>query len=170
MKSLQKADAGAELAALFEETVALYHQLTADAARIHGLGSLSGPRRTLLMSLARSGPRTVAHMARDRAQSRQRFQPLVDRLIDDGLVESRPNPLHKQSRLMALTSKGEQAVAAIVKREGVLRAQLRPLSSRRSLLSAAAVLRDVRQTLQAQLPGIIRSVGRSKRPPGAFQS
>jgi DNA-binding MarR family transcriptional regulator len=163
MKPLQRTDASAELATLFEETVALYHRLTADASSIHGLGSLSGPRRTVLMALTRTGPRTVAHMARDRAQSRQRFQPLVDRLIADGLVEARSNPMHKQSRLMTLTAKGEQAVARIVQRERTMRAQLRPQSSRRSLRSAAAVLRDVRHTLESQLPGIIRSTGRLKR-------
>ena len=156
-------DVSDALAGVFEEVVALYHRLTADASSIHGLGSLSGPRRTVLLSLARTGPRTVAHMARARAQSRQRFQPLVDRLIADGLVAARPNPLHKQSHLMALTGKGEQAVARIVQREALLRSQLRPRSSRRNLAQAATVLRDVRETLETQLPEIIRKAGRLKR-------
>jgi len=69
------------LDAVFEETVALYHRLTADAAMIHRRGALSGPRRTVLLGLARSGPQSVAHMARTRAQSRQRLQPLVNGLM-----------------------------------------------------------------------------------------
>ena len=66
-----------QLAALFDETVRLYLRLSALSTRIHGGGQLSGPRRTVLVGLARGGAQTVAQMARARAQSRQRFQPLV---------------------------------------------------------------------------------------------
>src|SRR5919109_832728 len=89
-----------ELGELFDEAVALYLRLTALAATMYHHGELSGPRRTLLMALARSGPRTVAHLARARAQSRQRLQPLVNALVDEGLLATEPNPLHKQSPLV----------------------------------------------------------------------
>src|SRR5688572_288539 len=99
-----------ELARLFDETVLVYLRLTAVATRLHGGGPLSGPRRTVLAALADGGPQTVAQMARTRAQSRQRFQPLINALIEDELVEAMPNPAHRQSRLMVITAKGRRAV------------------------------------------------------------
>src|SRR5688572_4970632 len=79
------------IAALCDENVLFYLRLSELAAKIHRQGPLSGPRRTILAGLARSGPRTVAHMARDRGQARQRIQPVVNSLIDDGLLQAAPN-------------------------------------------------------------------------------
>jgi DNA-binding MarR family transcriptional regulator len=152
--------ANAHLAVLFDETVKLYHRLTADAVTIHRFGSMSGPRRTVLVGLARSGPQTVSDMARARAQSRQRFQPLVNALIADGLVVARPNPRHKQSHLMVLTARGEQTVKQILDMESALRRQFKLSRSPRSVAQAAAVLRDVRLALEDQLPLLLRRVRR----------
>ena len=150
----------AQLAVLFDETVKLYHRLTADAMTIHRFGSMSGPRRTVLVGLARSGPQTVSDMARARAQSRQRFQPLVNGLIADGLVAARPNPRHKQSHLMVLTAKGEKTVKAIVALESALHQHFKLPRPSRSIAQAAAVLRDVRLALEDQLPLLLRRVRR----------
>lgn len=144
-----------ELDELFRETVALYWRLTADAAAIHRKGSLSGPRRTILQALASSGPQTVAHLARQRSQSRQRFQPLVNALIREGLVRAQPNPVHRRSALLELTADGHRHVKTIIAREQSLRDRLRPSSSRTALKKAAAVLRDVRQSLAEQMPRLI---------------
>jgi len=152
--------AGLALEALFEETVALYHRLTADATAIHRAGALSGPRRTVLLRLARSGPQTVAHMARARAHSRQRFQPLVNRLVADGLVEARPNPSHKASPLMALTPRGRRTVARIVERERGLLARITISKAPAAVVQAVAVLRDVRRALETQLPELLTSGSR----------
>jgi DNA-binding MarR family transcriptional regulator len=146
--------------ALFEETVALYHRLTADAAAIHRAGALSGPRRTVLLGLARSGPQTVAHMARTRAQSRQRFQPLVNRLIADGLVEPRPNPTHKASPLMALTARGHQTVERIVERERSLLGNVKMSNPSAAIVRAVDVVRGVRRALERQLPDLLKSSSR----------
>jgi DNA-binding MarR family transcriptional regulator len=148
---------GVALGTLFEEAVALYHQLTSDAALIHGLGSMSGPRRTVLVALARSGPQTVAHLARARAQSRQRFQPLVNGLLTDGFVETRPNPMHTRSPLIGLTAKGGRAVKRIVSTEAALRERVKVASSPRSLSRAAAVVREVRLALKDQVPQMVRA-------------
>lgn len=156
----QTRGSSAELAALFEETVALYHRLTADAAAIHRLGSLSGPRRTVLLALARTGPQTVAHMARARAQSRQRFQPLVNALMADGLIEPQRNPMHKRSHRMALTAKGRTAVKRMVRTESALRSRLELTSPSRRVGRAAAVLREVRLALETQMPQLLRGLRR----------
>jgi DNA-binding MarR family transcriptional regulator len=153
----------AALELLFEETVSLYHQLTASAVKIHGGGALSGPRRTVLVGLARSGRQTVAQMARGRAQSRQRFQPLVNGLIADGLVEAVPNPSHKSSPLIALTRRGERSVRTILERESSLRARFRIESSPAAVRRAAMVLREVRHALIAQLPELLAAIDRPSR-------
>jgi hypothetical protein len=67
-----------ELASLFDETVALYLRLSAVSGSIDRRGDLSGPRRTLVLIMARTGPQTVAALGRIRSQSRQRIQLLVD--------------------------------------------------------------------------------------------
>jgi DNA-binding MarR family transcriptional regulator len=145
-----------ELGALFDETVMLYLRLTALAAAMYGRGELSGPRRTLLMALVRSGPRTVAHLARGRSQTRQRLQPLVNAMIDEGLLATQPNPVHKQSRLVVVTPRGQKRAREIAAREGALREQLRLASSRRRVVDAVEVLRDVRQALERQGPEMLR--------------
>jgi DNA-binding MarR family transcriptional regulator len=141
---------------LFDEAVALYLRLTALAATMYHHGELSGPRRTLLMALARSGPRTVAHLARARAQSRQRLQPLVNALVDEGLLATEPNPLHKQSPLVVLTPRGQQLAHEIATYEGGLREKLRLASSRRRIIDAVDVLRDVRHALETQASDLLR--------------
>ena len=152
------------LAVLFRETVSLYWRLTADSAAIHGVGELSGPRRTILTGLHETGPQTVAHLARSRAQARQRLQPIINSLIDDGLLTPEPNPVHKRSPLMVLTAKGEKHVRHILATEAALLARLRPASSSSEMLKAAAVLQDVRETLRKQLPELLRGAPTKARP------
>jgi DNA-binding MarR family transcriptional regulator len=149
---------------LFKETVSLYWRLNADSAAIHGVGELSGPRRTILLALHETGPQTVAHLARSRAQARQRLQPVINSLVDDGLVAAQPNPMHKRSPLMVLTTGGERRVRQILKKETALLARLRPASSSPALLAAAAVLQDVRETLRDQLPPLLRGAAPRRKP------
>ena len=138
-----------DLARLFGECVSLYLQLQAEASAIYRRGDLSGPRRTVLVALA-AGPQTVTSLARARAQARQRFQPLVDALLADGLVERKANPSHKRAYLVALTAAGKAAVRHIQDTESALRAQLRVPVSRRRVEDAALVLHEVRSALAAQ--------------------
>ena len=149
-----------ELALLFDETVALYLRLTATAAAIYGQGAISGPRRTVLVALARSGPQTVAQLARARAQSRQRLQPLVNHLVREGLLELAENPAHARSPLVVLSPAGRTAIRRILETEDSLRARLRLDIPARRLTTAAAVLRDVRLALASQMDGILRDARR----------
>lgn len=139
-----------ELARVFEETVGLYLRLSAIAATLYHRGEISGPRRTLLVALARLGPQTVASLARSRAQSRQRLQPLVDSLVDERLLVRRENPAHRRAYLVDLTPKGKAVVRHVLKREGALRAKLDLRISARRLADAAAVLRTVRHAIETQ--------------------
>lgn len=144
------------LSGLFDEVVALYHGLTRSAALIHGRGPLSGPRRTVLITLQRMGPQTVSGLARTRHESRQRLQPLVNTLLAGGLVEASANPLHKKAPLIALTRKGQRTVEAIVKREAMLRSGLRFDVSAARIRNAATLIATVRAGLERQLPDLVK--------------
>ena len=152
-----------ELALLFDETVALYLRLPATASAIYRQGAMSGPRRTVLVALARTGPQTVAQLARARAQSRQRIQPLVNSLVREGLLQLAENPAHRRSPIVVLTPKGRRAIRRILETEDALRARLRLHVPARRLTAAAAVLRDVRLGLASQMDAILRDA-RHRRP------
>src|SRR5215207_2493728 len=81
-----------ELALLFDETVALYLRLTATASAIYRQGAMSGPPRTVLVAVARSGPQTVAQLARARAVA----------------------PAHRRSPIVGLTPDGRKAIRRIL--------------------------------------------------------
>ena len=136
------------LGEFFDESVRVYLRLSALAVKMHGKGPLSGPRRTVLLGLARSGPRTVAQMAREREQSRQRFQPLVNALIADGLLEAVPNPAHRQSPLIALTARGERAVQRIRQIEVEWRPRLNVHVSTVRLKDTVKVMQLIRAELE----------------------
>jgi|SRR5688500_10351774 DNA-binding MarR family transcriptional regulator len=140
-----------EISELFDETVRFYLRLSALAAKMHGEGPLSGPRRTVLVSLHRSGPRTVAQLAREREQSRQRFQPLVNALIADGLLVATPNAAHRQSPLIVLTAKGRRTVQRIHAIEQAWRPRLDVTIPQARLTDATAVLREIRSGLERLL-------------------
>ena len=137
-----------QLGEFFDESVRVYLRLSALAVKMHGKGPLSGPRRTVLLGLARSGPRTVAQMAREREQSRQRFQPLVNALIADGLLAAVPNPAHRQSPLIALTAKGERAVQRIQQIEVEWRPRLHVHVSTLRLKDTVDVMQLIRTELE----------------------
>ncbi len=137
-----------ELSELFDESVRFYLRLSAVAAQMHGEGPLSGPRRPVLVSLHRSGPRTVAQLARERAQPRQRFQPLVNALVADGLLQAVPNLAHKQSPLIVLTAKGRHMVRRIHATERAWRPRLDVTIPKARVTAATAVLREVRLGLE----------------------
>jgi DNA-binding MarR family transcriptional regulator len=140
-----------EMSALFDESVRFYLRLSALATKMHGDGPLSGPRRTVLIGLHRSGPRTVAQLAREREQSRQRFQPIVNALIADGLLQAVPNAAHKQSPLIVLTANGRRAVQRIQATEQTWRPRLKVATSEARLASATRTLREVRAGLESLL-------------------
>jgi len=58
-------------------------------------------------------PMTVPQVARRLGVSRQHILRLTNELVDEGLVELRPNPDHKTSPLVHLTPAGEATLHAI---------------------------------------------------------
>jgi DNA-binding MarR family transcriptional regulator len=80
--------------------------------------------RAVLDLLHRNGPLTVPQMSRAQALSRQFVQRMVNDALARGYAETRPNPAHRRSSLIALTPAGERAVRTVVAHE---HAQLRQI-------------------------------------------
>src|SRR5690606_8560802 len=90
------------------------HRLTARAvsAGLEGTGVTLG-MRAVLEQLHVGGPQTVPAVGRALVLPRQVVQRLVDEAARHGLVELRPNPAHRRSRLVALTDAGRRAFAGV---------------------------------------------------------
>src|SRR5687768_12419919 len=136
-------EAKVELARLLEEVVRFYLSLTHTATLMYRRGEVSGPRRTLLVMLSRTGPMTVAQIARARHEARLRVQPLVNGLVSEGALAYAQNPAHKRSPFVKLTPKGEKVVKHISDLENTLRARLKLDMSAAAMTAAAHVLRRV---------------------------
>ena len=73
--------------------------------RAHGL---SAADRAVLEFLYPENELTVPEIATRYQVSRQHVQVTVNALLEDGFLESRPNPRHKRSPLIALTRVGRE--------------------------------------------------------------
>jgi DNA-binding MarR family transcriptional regulator len=95
-----------EVSQLIERVSALtvaFHQLVAEVSARSGI---TNQQAGLLRSLEQ--PRTMSALAAERACDPSNITGLVDRLERLGLVERRPNPADRRSRLLALTSAGRR--------------------------------------------------------------
>ncbi len=80
-------------------------QLADSYLRAHGL---SAADRAVLEFLYPDGALSVPEIAARYQVSRQHVQVTVNTLLDDGFLQSRPNPRHKRSPLFALTHVGRE--------------------------------------------------------------
>ena len=74
---------------------------------------LSTPLRAVLERVLEDGPQPVPAIARSLFVTRQGVQTLVDEGRALGYLESRPNPTHRRSHLIALTPAGRTAYESI---------------------------------------------------------
>ena len=96
------------------------------------------------------GPSTVPALARARPVSRQHIQVLVNRLLELGLVETRKNPAHERSSLVALTRAGARRFETMHRSEGhALDGAKFPVSEAR-MNAAAETLRRTREFLASR--------------------
>jgi DNA-binding MarR family transcriptional regulator len=139
------------LSALVDETILLFHRFRAAAETIHGEGESTAARRGVLRGLMKGGPQTVPQMARARPVSRQHIQTLVNALLEDGLVALEPNPAHRSSPIVALTSEGKSRLVEIEKRERRAFASVAASIDPRELRAAARTLAAVREAVAAEV-------------------
>jgi DNA-binding MarR family transcriptional regulator len=141
-------DGLAALLSLFDETAALFHRLRKLAEEVHGEGDSSAGRRSILRGLDRLGPQTVPQLARARTVSRQRIQVLVNAMLEDGLLAADPNPAHRKSPLLRLTSLGRRCLKGMQEREAELLANAPTGIPPRDIERAAETLRKLRAFLE----------------------
>ena len=85
--------------------------LTAGDVLVAPIG-LSSARYQVLGAIALAGaPLTVPNVARNMGLTRQGVQKQVDLLVSEGLLSLSPNPGHRRSPLLLLTSAGRRAYA-----------------------------------------------------------
>lgn len=134
--------------AVVDETIALFHWLAWVAEQLYGDEGRGAARRWTLRRLQRHGPQTVPELARARVIRRQSLQPVVDRLVDEGLVELVDNPRHARSRVVRITRRGEGLVATLDRvDERVLRSVGRGLDER-DLAVTSATLAALRRAFE----------------------
>jgi DNA-binding MarR family transcriptional regulator len=114
----------------------LFHQLRAVAETATPVSDgFTASHRAVMESLTTHGAQTVPALARARPVARQHIQVLVNDLAAMGWVETRPNPAHKRSALVALTPAGVRRF------ELIRRAESKVLESMRLSLPAAKMAR-----------------------------
>lgn len=131
------------------EVALLFFRMKVAATQFLGQGRHSSGRRSLLKSLGRSGPQTVPAMARVRGVSRQHIQTLVNELRSDGLVTRRPNPAHKSSKLIALSSAGRRFLNEMQQRERQLLSGLADGIPLDDFRHATELVREVKGRLES---------------------
>ncbi|GAA2796619.1 MarR family transcriptional regulator [Kitasatospora sp. CM 4170] len=113
-------DLAERLTEVFDLVGPLYrrvHRKVEDAAPVEGLPV--GVRAVLDLLRTRE-PMTVPQMGRAQALSRQFVQRMVNDAAQRGLVESLPNPAHRRSSLIRLTTAGRTAIEVVHAREHTL--------------------------------------------------
>lgn len=134
---------------MVDETIALFHRLAWVADRSYGDTGRGTARRGLLRGLVRYGPGTVPALARTRRVKRQSLQPVVDALVQDGLVELVPNPAHATSRLVRVTAAGRRLVERLDRVDARVLSAVGPGLDAAELERAARTLRRVRERFEA---------------------
>lgn len=117
-------------------------------ASLRPLG-LSVGMRAVLEVLAERGPATVPSIGERLDLARQGVQRHVDDLARLGYVETRPNPAHRRSVLVALTGSGAEVIDRVRNEELRHLAAIAPECTRAEIATAHKVLRalsrDVRR-------------------------
>ncbi|MGE4336841.1 MAG: MarR family winged helix-turn-helix transcriptional regulator [Pigmentiphaga sp.] len=113
-------------------------------ALVEPLG-LTGARWQMLGVISLTArPLTAPQIGQAMGVTRQGAQKQLNLLLEQGLVESRPNPAHQRSPLYALTPRGyevhEQAVTLWMERASEIASQLSPTNTRGACTTLEAML------------------------------
>ena len=155
-----------ELHALANTVRRVYNLMRFTTDQLHAGKGITAPKRTLLMDLHRYGPQTVPALAASRCISRQIIQAQVNELKQAGYLESRSNPEHKRSKLIALTQSGQALVDSMIEVEDAFLKELDWLPEREELKDCRGVLESICERLigfesKAKADGGLSAVERS---------
>ena len=134
---------------LFDEVRKINNRLRWLGDTLHLDLGVTAAKRSLLLTLDREGPQTVPDLARERLVSRQVVQTQVNDLLEEGLVESQPNPRHRRSTLLALTSKGDRLIQKMLAKESELVKTSPHAPTTAELREMCARLQRLREGLEA---------------------
>ena len=132
------------------EVALLFFRMKLAATDFLGQGKHSSGRRSILKSLGQEDALTVPEMARSRSVSRQHIQTLVNELDADGLVTTRPNPAHKRSRLVVLTSTGRRFLKEMSAHEKQLLSGLAAGIPLDDFRRATRLVRELKRRLESE--------------------
>jgi DNA-binding MarR family transcriptional regulator len=124
--------------------------LAAGDALVRDLG-LTSARWQVLGAIALSPvPLPVSHIARNMGLSRQNVQRIANELEAQGTVCFGPNPHHQRAKLVALTARGRALHEAAADRQKPWAAALGEGLAAHDVETATALLRSLRDHLEAQ--------------------
>jgi DNA-binding MarR family transcriptional regulator len=108
--------------------------------------------RWQVLGVVEHGPAPVAHVARTMGLTRQNVQQIADGLEQDGFIAYIANPHHRRAKLMAMTPKGDDALAYVRRRHAAWANQIGEGGSLEDLRTAVAVLRQIEDRLDRSNP------------------
>jgi DNA-binding MarR family transcriptional regulator len=139
------------LYAVFREVRTCFNLLRSLAENLHGDSGITPAMRAVLETLASSGPQTVPEIARMKGVSRQHIQTIANALVEAALIETRSNPAHRKSQLIALTEDGARTFDALAKREEAPLSALASDLDPELLKMSRAVLTRINTLLQGEI-------------------
>lgn len=140
-----------QVVALTREVRACFNRLAALADTLHRDIRVTAAMRAVMEALFEGGEQTVPAVARAKSVTRQHIQVLVNDLVSEGLVVTRPNPDDRRSPLVALSRRGSALFKRMREREKVVLAQIARALKARDVGAAAATLEALRGWLDFKL-------------------
>lgn len=139
-----KPDALAQrLAEVYQVLGPLYRKVSRTVERLQPQMGMSVGVRAVLEQLRREGDLTVPQMARTQQLSRQFVQRMVNDAASAGWVDTRPNPAHRRSWLVHLTSAGAEGIDAVIHREHELMGRVQGELSESEIIATLKVLTEM---------------------------
>lgn len=138
---------GAELTELILETFRFNGSLISAGDELVCDLDLTSARWQVLGTLP-DGPATVAEIARRMGLTRQSVQRIADRLVVDGLLETKANPAHKRAKLYMLTDKGTSVMEEVNRRQTEWVNELAEGIDAKQISDAISVMRTINQRLK----------------------
>lgn len=139
-----------QLDAMIRLLRACFGQLRALGDALHRDLGVTAAMRAVMEFLDDNRTATVPEIAVAKNVSRQNIQILVDALIAAGLVETRPNPTHRRSVLIALTGRGRATFRKMRGREEVVLSALAGGLSATAIGGAMETLGTLRKNLELE--------------------
>ena len=152
MKRSKLTAAGEAATELILEVFRLNGRLLMSGDRLVAPLGLTSARWQVLGAIALAEqPQPVAWLARSMGLNRQGVQRLVNEMIEDGLVETRPNPHHRRAHHVVLTKRGRDAYEAAARLQAPWVTDLVKGLSRDEIATALRVAATLRARLEQDL-------------------